>query len=37
MMSVVIYGILTNVLFTLGYLFPDELPVYLLPERLLIN
>jgi hypothetical protein len=37
MLSVVMYSILTNVSFTLGYLLPDALPVYYLPKRLLIN
>ena len=35
--SVVMWSILTNVSFTLGYILPDALPIYYLPKRLLIN
>jgi hypothetical protein len=35
MLSVVMYSILTNVCFTLGFLLPDSLPVYYLPKTLL--
>jgi hypothetical protein len=37
MLSVVVYGIITNVSLTLGYLLPDSLPVYYLPKALLID
>jgi len=37
MLSVVMYSILSNVCFTLGYLLPDVLPVYYLPKELLIE
>lgn len=35
MLPVVQYGILTNVSFTMGYVLPDEAPVYFLPKELL--
>jgi len=35
--SVVMWSILTNVSFTLGYILPDAVPIYYLPKRLLIN
>jgi hypothetical protein len=37
MFSVVMYAIISNVGFTLGYLIPDPLPVYYLPKELLVN
>ena len=37
MLSVVMYGIFTNICLTLGYVYPDTLPVYYLPEKLLVN
>ena len=36
-LPVVMYSIMSNVSLTLGYLLPDQLPVYYLPKRLLIN
>lgn len=37
MMSVVMYAIVSNVGFTLGYLIPEPLPVWYLPKELLVN
>src|SRR5579862_9594025 len=35
MLSVVMYGILSNVCFTMGFVLPEQLPVYYLPKELL--
>jgi hypothetical protein len=38
MMVVIInYAIFTNACFTLGYLLPDDLPIYYLPKQFIIN
>jgi hypothetical protein len=37
MLSVVMYSILSNVCFTLGYILPEVLPVYYLPKELLLD
>ena len=35
MPSVLMYGILSNISFTMGFVLPDPLPVYYLPKELL--
>lgn len=37
MLSVVMYAIITNVSFTMGYFLPDSLPVWYLPKALLVD
>ena len=37
MLSVVMFAIITNVGFTMGYFLPDVLPVWYLPKELLVD